>query len=346
MPILRMLGKLVALFRRVSWSALAVHFALLYLFGALVLFTQEPVDGPIQTWETYSWFFVVTVTTVGYGDLVPASGVGKLAAVVIMIFGIGALGVVLGKLGELYVLLGQKRLRGMAELHLSGHIAIFGYRPGQTEQVVDELQADATTRGKPIVLLTEQPIENPMPDRVHFVRGEVTGDEALARACIADAELIVIHRNHDSEAVMTALAVNATNPTAHVVAHVADRASEKHIARISRKIECVHSVAIPLIVQALQDPGVTHVIQSMLSNVDGDVLFRQALPEGFREQRFHDLLVRLNEQHQATLIGLSAATDSGAGVRLNPPPDTSVGAGMALYYIAPNRLAGDDWLRL
>ena len=42
------------------------------------------------------WWAIVTVTTVGYGDISPATGIGRVMAIVRMIFGIGFISMLTG----------------------------------------------------------------------------------------------------------------------------------------------------------------------------------------------------------------------------------------------------------
>ena len=56
--------------------------------GAAMLALIEPQTTPGGFW-TAAWWAVVTMTTVGYGDVVPASGLGKVLAALLMLAGIG-----------------------------------------------------------------------------------------------------------------------------------------------------------------------------------------------------------------------------------------------------------------
>ena len=47
------------------------------------------IDPAIETFPDALWWSVSTVSTVGYGDVVPESGPGRLVAVVLMLTGLG-----------------------------------------------------------------------------------------------------------------------------------------------------------------------------------------------------------------------------------------------------------------
>lgn len=70
--------------------------ALLAFCGALAVLDAKRVnpDANIVTFGDASWWAITTMTTVGYGDRYPTTGVGRLAAAGLMVAGIALLGVV------------------------------------------------------------------------------------------------------------------------------------------------------------------------------------------------------------------------------------------------------------
>ncbi len=71
------------------------------LLGAFAIFIIESghPDSQINTLLDALWWTVATVTTVGYGDTLPVTDVGKIVGLFYMVFGISILGILLSTLG-------------------------------------------------------------------------------------------------------------------------------------------------------------------------------------------------------------------------------------------------------
>ncbi|PJG86426.1 potassium channel family protein [Conservatibacter flavescens] len=59
------------------------------------------------------WWAIVTVSTVGYGDLVPVTPIGKVIAVILMILGIGTMGALMGNIAQI---LSTRQFKNKAQL--------------------------------------------------------------------------------------------------------------------------------------------------------------------------------------------------------------------------------------
>jgi voltage-gated potassium channel len=69
--------------------------ALVVIFGALMYLVEDPESGFTSIPQSIYWA-IVTLTTVGYGDISPQTGIGRTLAAVIMIIGYGIIAVPTG----------------------------------------------------------------------------------------------------------------------------------------------------------------------------------------------------------------------------------------------------------
>ena len=73
------------------------------IIGSLVAYYAEhPTNPEFATIGDALWWGIVTLTTVGYGDIVPKTPSGRWAAVMIMVTGISVLGVLSGSLASFF----------------------------------------------------------------------------------------------------------------------------------------------------------------------------------------------------------------------------------------------------
>jgi len=329
---------------KAPWLTLLALLAALYVVGYVMMLWQEPASSVIRSLPTYTYFFVITVTTVGFGDVVPVSTAGRLTAGLIAIGGIGAAAVALGSVFSSIATYIKRREKGFLEFDMKGHIVIFGNRGGETTFLIQRLVADQQSRGTQIVLCSQGTERNPFPDLIEFVRGEPTSNEVMVRACVKDAGKIIIHASTDYESISIALAVKEINLAAPIVVKANDPGKEVDIERVDRKrVVCVRSIDVPMIVREIHNPGITRVFEDLLSP-EGQDLRSIQVPDS-RTFNFGRLAHHFREQHGAILIGMrpagSLVTSQGT---LNPAFDSVIEGGMFLDYISrsPVRVEWDS----
>ena len=96
--------------RSASWAlvAAAIAIAVATVFVGIV---ERNVEDGIQDWGTVIWWGLATITTVGYGDVVPVTTIGRIVGVFLMIVGIGVFGILTANVAAWFVEQGQEEDR-------------------------------------------------------------------------------------------------------------------------------------------------------------------------------------------------------------------------------------------
>lgn len=316
-----------------------------YFFGFAVFSLTEPEGSALRTWQDYTWYFVVSASTVGYGDLSPATPLGKFMGVIIIFAGVGSFGVLLTMFTALASKMSEKVRKGLMNWAMEDHIVILGYHPERTEQIVRQIMSDKNREDSKIVLAFSpmQADDNPMVDDVYAVKGILDSEDVMERTNIAFAKKIIIDVGDDDQAIAVALSVAAHNTKAHVVVGLNNmHEGPTKIGRIPRQ-KAMESVLWPdykLLVQAMQDPGTSLLLNVLTCNQTGHQFYRMVMPTAFNGKSFGDAFVVFKQTYQATIVAIAHAVDN--KIIENPEWTAELQSGDALFYIAPERIRPDN----
>jgi len=89
------------LFERLGRVA-GVAVGVLVTASLVAYYAEHPTNPEFATVGDALWWGIVTLTTVGYGDIVPKTPTGRWAAVVIMLTGVAVLGLLAGSLASFF----------------------------------------------------------------------------------------------------------------------------------------------------------------------------------------------------------------------------------------------------
>jgi len=121
--IIRLLRKMTGgelrriLTRRLAQSTLlftlVIALFLIFTISWIVLRAEQNATGAnIKTYHDAVWWAFVTITTVGYGDYYPVTGIGQSMAIILMFFGLGIIGVLSSYLATTFISLQSRRKEG------------------------------------------------------------------------------------------------------------------------------------------------------------------------------------------------------------------------------------------
>ena len=285
------------------------------------------------------WWSLVTVTTVGYGDLYPKSAGGRIIGVVVMIFGIGFLGMFTATIASIFVENRIRQDRGLKKLKgLKNHILLCGWNY-TADEIISEIHADSAMKEIVIVAnLDEDPTDVP---HVSFVRGDPADVDKLKMACLDTAKTaIVLHdesstgNGRDGQGVLTVLAIKYERPDIYVCVQILDENNMEHCRRAGAdEVIVTGGLTAKLLGQATLDHGVTRVVSELLSNKYGNQFYKIKCPDEYIGKTFNSILVGFKNDHNGIVVGIEKVDK----FLTNPRGDTVLDSDDFLILIAEER---------
>ena len=207
---------------------------------------MRQIRGSIIFFDAF-WYTLVTITTVGYGDIAPSSLIGRLAGIVLLIFGVIAFAALSGKVASILFDKQLKKERGLINLKkTTGHFLICGWKPDFDRILSGILITNPDISLDMIVLINTAPAEQMDKIKtdgrfrgIKYLFGDYTDEATLLRANVKSAERVLVLADYsqqyspleiDSRTVLAVLTISNLNPKIYSAAEILDSKFEKHLA--------------------------------------------------------------------------------------------------------------------
>ena len=304
-----------------TYPVVAAILLVLALSSLGVLVFEHRTNQGIRSLGDAIWWTLVTAATVGYGDKVPLTVGGKTVAALVMLFGVGLLGMITGRIASWLVAWKIKEGSGLADQRKARkHLVICGWKNEMVLVLQDILRVNQGLSDQDIVLVSmvePAEVENlrsqPNLQNVRFVRGDYVDENVLLRANIkqaakvlvlADSSIQASAQELDSRTVMTVLTIKTVSKDIYACAELID-------VKFKRYLENVHCDEIILsrehnrilVANATAASGIAHIVHDLL-DVDGGRLVTQNFPVHFIGDSFVNLSKHFMEAQNGILIGM------------------------------------------
>lgn len=283
------------------------------------------IIDPAAGWVNAFYMTIITLTTVGYGEIIDLSGspAGRLFTAFLILVGMGGVFyflttatafIVEGQLGQVF----RRRQVEKTIASLSDHLIVCG-SGGTALYTAAELLAVE----RQVVIICDHPervehVRKELPE-VPMVLGDPASDEILEAAGITRAAGVVACTESDKENLVVTLSARQLNPSLRIVSRVTDIDSSDKIRRVG-----ADAVVSPNFIGGLRlaseliRPAVVSFLDTMLRDRDANLRIDEVtLPPGSSAvgREIGDL--ELGKVSNALLV---AYRESSGQWRYNPPP--------------------------
>lgn len=252
-----------------------------YLVIGIIVFVLMLVGDTIGYMVIEGWSFtdavymtIITLSTVGYGEVQRLSPTGRIFTIVVIILGVGFVFYLAGSIiqfmveGRIREILGrrklEKKIRGQ-----KGHYIICGY--GRVGSSICEALGS-----KPIgiVVIERDPatVAKLNERNILHVAGEATDEENLIKANVQHARGLIAALKTESDNVYVTLSARQLNPDLFIMARAGEERSEKKLlAAGANKVVCPYRMGAHRMAQTILRPTVTDFLDLTLMDTTRDI---------------------------------------------------------------------------
>ncbi len=214
-----------------------------------------------MSWADALYMTVITLTTVGFGEVKPLSPTGRLFTIGLIMVGVGAAAWAARNLVEVtlapwfWTSVSQRRMQEELKA-IRDHYIVCGY-----DRMGHQIVRDLLARREPFVVVERSPevAETLLEQRLLHVVGDATQDEVLLQAGVERARGLVAALSNDADNVLAVLTARGLNPDLLIVARASGEAAETKLRRagadrvVSPYVIGGHRLAVALLRPAVHD---------------------------------------------------------------------------------------------
>ena len=316
------LREIYSLLRKEKFFKILGVTGIVILYGALAIYFADQyylTKGTRGILDAVYWA-VVTIASVGYGDIVPSSGLAKIFAMILILSGMGVLSLVTATIASIFV---ERRIRegqGLETVKEKDHIVICGWNEN-AEKVIESLLTQMSENPPGIVLVNEldreeiQSVQYKYKEfNISFVRGNFIKEDVLARANLVRARAAVVLADFsgtqsaekaDERTIFATMAIKSMASKVRTCAELIHPENREHLIRANVDEIIIRGESAGFLLgSAAIAPGVADSLKMLISNRDENKFWRIPVPSRFVEKPAGELASSLRNRHGALLLAV------------------------------------------
>ena len=313
---------LIVLFGFVTFNGLA---------WLIVRFELENADASITSFWDAWWYFIITLTTVGYGDYFPVTVGGRIIGLFMAVMSLGFLGFILSGVMKKIIDYMKKQEQGFYGTKFKDHFVIFGW-DDFGRQVADQI----IKNGKQLVIATDNMnvvdhVKKIYAKKVFVLYSDYSNIASLEKANIKDAASVFVNFKDDTKTLVHLINIRKKYPDLNYVVSLDNPNLKETFSNIgSTFIVSKNDIAAKLVASSIFEPDVASFAEDLVSYSDteseSDIQeYKVIASNPYIDKSYMDVFVDLKQKHNSVLIGLAKYADGKMKIFKNPREDIIIG---------------------
>ena len=317
-----------------------VYFLLVTL---LIAVESDSNQSALTNYENAIWYSLVTLTTVGYGDIFPATLYGRVIGYIFILSSLAFYGLIIGQFNILMTTLKENKRLGHGGTSFSEHAIIIGWNDF-SKMVVDQLIG---VKKRVVIVLDEKEdidgINERYPndlDKIFTLFSDLSNFDMLTKTNIDDSSMVFVNHGSDTDKLVYVINVKKIFPRADFVVTL-DNGDLKNTfvnAGVKNTIS-KFEISSKLLASYIFEPDVASYSESIMSYAKGDTDYdmKQLLvtkTNPFVGHAYQEVFFEMKKRYNSVLIGITKRDKFGARRLIkNPHGEIKIAPGDYLLVI-------------
>jgi voltage-gated potassium channel len=320
------------------------------LLSLLLYAERSSPDQQIISLQDAIWYLMETLTTVGYGDVLPVTYWGRMVGLVFLVLNLGVYGLIIGQIANFMSTVQENKKLGLSGTQFKNHVVIIGWNDFG-HSVISHLVG----AGKQVAVVTKDRNNIDMireyykEDKVYALFSDYNNFDLLEKSNITDASIVFINLNDDTEKLVYVINIKKHFPNLSYVVTL-DNGNLKNTFQAAGVMYTIskNEISSKLLASYIYEPDVALFTEELIAyaHEDHEYDMKQVMVKNdnpfaglYYEKAFFDLKKSCN----VVLIGLVKNIDGKRKLIKNPEGSLKIEVGDYMVLMMDGK--GADRLR-
>lgn len=314
-------------------NAASIRIVLATIFLGMVFMLGSVGYHLIEDISLFDGFYMtfITITTIGFREVINLSVEGRILTVVVFVLGIGVISYIASQTTQLifeselfFERVMKKRIQKMKD-----HYIICGYG-----RIGHRIAQDLKKADLPVVIVEnrESSINRIKKDQLDYVEGNAQDEESLISAGIKDAKALICSLSSDQDNVFTTLVAREIRPDIFILVRTNENKNRRKVLKAGAdKVISPYEIGADRMANVILRPNVDKFLEKMTSGDHQDHTFEEVQISNKSEVIGKSLMdINVRNKYSVLIIAIISGTGT---IDFNPGGKTVLEEGDSLIVL-------------